>query len=104
MNNLMDFLEMYKVGEFIYPSVIKRNLKQVDQHTIDALIKDGYLGIVNYASCPQCSHYTHFYSNEELMAMKDCICCDNCDFELSRKDFRQAYKVIKKTDGYQNYK
>lgn len=99
MNPLIDFLGIYKVGEIIYPSVLKRNLKQVDQDTLDLLVKSGYLSIVKYALCPQCSHFTRFCAEEEIEKRDEKVFCEECDEVISIKYFMPAYKVLKLIKG-----
>lgn len=99
MNQLINFLGIYKVGEIIYPSVLKRNLKRVDQDALDLLVKSGHLSIVKYASCPQCSHSTRFYTEEEIEKKDDEIFCEECDEVILSKYFMTAYKVLKLVKG-----
>lgn len=92
-DKIISFLSLYYQGEFIYPSVIKRNCKlskEESSFVLNALVDKGILKISFNYVCSVCSH--RIYESESFKEDEDifCPCCD----EKIDKNYREVYYQV----------
>ena len=94
----INFLRMYKVGEYIYGDMFLLRYEENNVKTLlDKLVKEEKLEECAYFQCPKCYHKTKFISKEELEEWNDETShCPYCGEELKREGKRPAYKVLKR--------
>lgn len=94
----INFLRMYKAGEYIYGDMFLRRYEGKNVKVLlDKLVKEGNLEECAYFQCPKCYHNSKFISKDELEEWSDEIShCHSCGTKLEREDKRPAYKVLKR--------
>ena len=95
VDKIINFLYLFKQGNYIYPSVFKRNLNYSVDDTYRILMllaKNNILKMIYIVECFTCNRkiveYEEYNKIDELF-------CDECDESLSFPDnVKVAYKVI----------
>lgn len=91
----LEFINRYKIGQFIYPNVIIRNLKLPKDSIswiIQSLIDNDLVEEMRYYRCPRCSCSTVSFSKEEYEQLEE-FYCDRCDEEINLEDWSIIYKL-----------
>lgn len=94
ITKVVDFLGRYKTGEFIYPSVLIRNLRisKSDEMWITKVLTENELAeVFRYYTCPRCGSTTNFFPKDYLHT--EYPICENCEVQMDINDYRIAYKV-----------
>lgn len=94
-DRIVNVLSMYRSGEYIYPDVIKRNLKLTDNSVVfeilDKLIEAGIAKKCFQYYCPCCGKTDGLFRTEDI---EDDIYCNSCDNRLDKKDKRFSYLCL----------
>lgn len=97
LNDIIEFLLIYKKGDFIYPSVIKRKLNLDNDNVyklLSILEREKILKMYYEAFCYRCNKSIKMY--ETFAEIDDSIICDNCEDSLHIGDnIKIVYKVVK---------
>lgn len=94
-NELIRFLCMYRIGEYIYPSVLKRNMKVTQEkvdYVLDMLVQSGIAEKCFQFYCPNCGMAAGKFLKEDEN-LSDEIYCDRCDEEISKSNKQYAYII-----------
>jgi len=96
IEEIIKFLQLFKPGDYIYPSVFKRNLKCSVEETYKILLlleKNHFLKIVYIIECYTCNKEIAKY---EKFNQIDEMYCDQCDEKLSfPENVKVAFRVVK---------
>lgn len=94
-DRIVNVLGMYRIGEYIYPDVIKRNLRLSDHETVynilNRLVEENMAEKVFQYYCPVCGRPDGVFLKEDP---EDEVYCTSCDTELDKNAKRYAYKLI----------
>lgn len=97
IEKIIKFLQLFKLGDYIYPSVFKRNLKCSAEETYKILLlleKNHFLKMVYIIECYSCDKEIARY--EEFNQIDE-IYCDQCDEKLSfPENVKVVFRVVKK--------
>lgn len=91
----IDFLRLFKPGEYIYPDVVVRNLRICKQDAVDfleMLVEDGICERMHRHYCPICMKCVGPF----IQHIYDEIYCDCCDSVLKISDVKVCYMVKNK--------
>lgn len=94
ITKVVDFLGRYKTGEFLYPSVLTRNLrisKSGEMWITKILTENDLADVLHYYTCPRCGSTTGFFSKDYLHT--EYPICENCEEQMDINDYRIVYKV-----------
>ena len=95
IEKLLEFLYLYKQGDYIYPSVFKRNLNYSVEDTYKILMileKNNLLKITYIVECFNCNSEIMEYEEYNQI---DEMYCNECDEKLNFPDnIKVAYKVV----------
>lgn len=95
IESIIIFLSHYKKGEFIYPSVLKRNLNINEKETykiLSTLEKFKLLKIYYEYFCYNCNGSSKLYKYYSELP-KECL-CPNCEDNLTLENVRVIYRVM----------
>ena len=90
----VDFLRRYKMGEFLYPNVLARNLRISNGNELwitKVLTENNLVDVLHYYTCPRCGYTTNFFSKDCLGT--ECPVCENCEETMDNNDRRIVYKI-----------
>ena len=97
VDKIIEFLLMYSINDYIYPSVFKRNFEVSTEDTykiLNLLEKNNILKLVYILECFTCNNIIAVYDKfNEIRELE----CENCNEKLTiPNNVRVAYKVIVK--------
>ena len=98
IEKLIDIFSQYEIGDYLYPSVIKNELKLSDSKADEVLKeieKNGYLKLCYILDCPYCHNEIDIFDDfQELISQNY---CGNCNKKFSPLDHALiGFKVLKK--------
>ncbi|MBO5120657.1 MAG: hypothetical protein J6C28_03100 [Bacilli bacterium] len=95
MDKLAEFLELYEVNDYIYPSALKKYLNLSTEKTYEVLSlleKEQILKMVFFVECFDCNRKVNEY--DELWKIKNDV-CDECENKLIfPNNVKVVYKVV----------
>ena len=95
-NELVNFLSMFKNGQYIYPSAIKRKFKILDKEGDDILRileEEKYLKMYYEVFCGFCSKSIGLF--EYYSQLPKTIYCDDCEENnITLNNIKIIYKVV----------
>lgn len=93
---IKSFFMMFKKGQFIYPSTIKRKFSLSDEviyHILESLEREKYLRMYYEVICGFCSKSLGLY--EYYSQLEEKTYCDDCEEDsITLKNVKIIYKVI----------
>ena len=93
---LVNFLVMFKKGQFIYPSIIKRKFNISDEeiyNILNILEKEKYLKMYYEVFCGFCSKSLKIY--EYYSQLEEMTYCDDCEENnITLNNVKIIYKVV----------
>lgn len=96
--SIAEFLARYKLGQYIYPSAVKRVTKANNLAVITALqelVKCGEVGIVYGIHCPKCgADFGGIY--RDVWDVPSVMYCDNCDSDvkITQAEISALYRAL----------
>lgn len=96
LNELVHFLLMFKNGQYIYPSIIKRKFKISDKEVyniLNLLEEKKYLKMYYEVCCGFCSKSLNIY--EYYSQLEKFTYCDDCEeYNTTLNNVKIIYKVV----------
>ena len=96
IDDIVVFFESFHKGEYIYPSVVKRNFNlEVNEvyKILSSLEQNDFLKIYYEFFCYTCNSCSQLF--EYFSQLKESYICNICEQELSINNVKVVYKVIK---------
>ena len=97
MDKLAEFLELYEVNDYIYPSALKKYVDVSAEKTYEILSeleKNHLVKLIYIVECFDCQRNIQVF--DEIWQIKN-VSCGECDNELAFPDnVKVAYKVVLK--------
>lgn len=90
----VDFLGRYKEGEYLYPSVLLRNLKLSKGSELwitKALVENDLVDVLHYYNCTKCGRQSDFFTKEYIHTEQPI--CEECGAEMDVNNYRIVYKT-----------